>query len=423
MAAVAGLRGTGDWATDERPKNFREFILRRNPAGTAPMFALMARVGKDSTNDPEFAWWDEPNDLVRLTVNGALGSGDTLVTVDSGDPAAATPDNFWGLAKHLVPGDLLLVEPAADAATFDHEVVRVTSVISDTQFMVDRGVAGTTAAAIGDNAELLKIGSQFAEGTGAPDASTRNPEKYFNYTQIFKTTYEITGTAEQTNLRTGDPVKNDKMRRTFDHSRDIELAFLFGERSETTGANGKPMRTTRGLRKFIPGRNTTILAANWSIANPAAAGNSLLDAISPVFDWDSPAGNERIAFCGNGALNQINAAIFKASGVGASTVNFDGTETVFGMKFVRLQLPQGTIFLRTHPLMNRHTLYKNSMFLVDFSALRYRPMKGRDTKAQDNIQGKDEDLRRGQWMTEAGLEVRYGGLTCGYIGGFGEAIA
>lgn len=24
MAAIAGLRGTGDWGTDERPKDFRE---------------------------------------------------------------------------------------------------------------------------------------------------------------------------------------------------------------------------------------------------------------------------------------------------------------------------------------------------------------------------------------------------------------
>ncbi len=56
MAAVAGLRGTGDWGTDERPKNFREMILWRNPNGTAPIFALMARVQKESVNDPEFSW-------------------------------------------------------------------------------------------------------------------------------------------------------------------------------------------------------------------------------------------------------------------------------------------------------------------------------------------------------------------------------
>lgn len=29
LGALAGLRGTGDWGTDERPKNFREYILWR----------------------------------------------------------------------------------------------------------------------------------------------------------------------------------------------------------------------------------------------------------------------------------------------------------------------------------------------------------------------------------------------------------
>ena len=423
MTAIAGLRGTGDWATDERPKNFREFILRRNPNGTAPFFALMAKVGKESVDDPEFSWWDEPNDLVRLEVAGALVSGDTLVTVDSGDPDDSNPDRHWGLAKHLVPGDLLLVEPATDAATFDHEIIKVTSVVSDTQFIVDRGQAGTSAAAIGDNLFLLKIGSVFAEGTGPPQATSRNPIKYHNFTQIFKTTYEVTKTAAVTKTRTGDPVANDKTRRTWDHARDIELAFLFGERDESTGANGKPIRTTRGLRRWIPGRNTTILVNDWSIANSAGSGNNLLDAISPVFDFDTRAGDQRVAFCGNGALNQINAAIIKGTGITASTVNWNGGVTMWGMHFKRLEMPQGTIFIKTHPLMNRHGLYKNAMFIIDFSAIKYRPMKGRDTSPEDNIQAKGEDLQRGQWLTEAGLEVTGGALTCGYIGGFGTTIA
>ncbi len=34
MTAVAGLRGTGDFGTDERPKSFREYILwREDKAG------------------------------------------------------------------------------------------------------------------------------------------------------------------------------------------------------------------------------------------------------------------------------------------------------------------------------------------------------------------------------------------------------
>lgn len=413
MAAVAGLRGTGDWATDERPKNFREMILFRTPNGTAPIFALTARVQKDSTDDPEFSWWDEPNDLVRLTVNGALASGDTTVIVDSADPSTSAPGNVWGVAKHLKAGDLLLVEPTTDSATFTHEYLEVVSVVSDTQFTVKRGAAGSTAGSISDNASLLLIGSSYAEGTGAPRAASRNPIKYSNFTQIFKDVYELTGTAEQTRTRTGDPVKNDKKRKSFDHARGIELAILFGRKSETTGDNGKPLRTMDGLRRFISAATTTVFSAASTLVD-------FMDAVAPVFDFDTEAGDTRIAFCGNNALNKLNQAIGNASGQSALNINYQGQVKVYGMNFNEYVMPQGRLLLKTHPLMNRHALYKNSMFLVDFSAIRWRPMKNRDTKFQDNIQNNDEDVRRGQWITEAGIEVRYGGLTCGYIGGMDQ---
>lgn len=54
--AVAGLRGTGDWGTDERPKNFREYILWRRPNGMAPLTALLSKMKSEKSNDPEFAW-------------------------------------------------------------------------------------------------------------------------------------------------------------------------------------------------------------------------------------------------------------------------------------------------------------------------------------------------------------------------------
>ena len=411
MAAVAGLRGSGDWATDERPKNFREFILWRNPNGMAPIFALMARVQKESTDDPEFSWWDEPNDIVRLTVNGALGTGDTTVIVDSADPSASAPGNVYGVAKHLKAGDMLLVEPSADNATYDHEIIEVVSVVSDTEFTVTRGAQGTTAASISNDGSLLHMGSAYAEGSGAPSSVSRNPIKYFNYTQIFKDTYEISGTAEQTHVRTGDPVKNDKRRKMFAHSKAIEMALLFGQRSETTGSNGKPKRTMNGLRAFMPAATTNVWSSAWTV-------NDFLDQVAPVFDFDTQAGDERIAFCGNAALNFLNKKIAAASGMTAIQLNVDKEVNSFGVKFVEFVLPQGKLYLKTHPLMNRHALYKNSMFITDMSALKWRPMKGRDTRFKDNVQAKDEDVRRGYWQTEGGLEIAYGGLTCGYLGGF-----
>ena len=408
MSAIAGLRGTGQWATDERPKNFREMILWRSPNGTSPLFSLMSKVQKESVDDSEFSWWDEPNDIIRLTVNGALGTGDTTVIVDSTDPDASSPNSVWGVATHLKAGDQLLVEPSADNATFDHEVVEVVSVQSATQFTITRGAQGTTPAAIGNDGSLLKIGSAYAEGTGAPQAASRNPIKYTNYTQIFKDTYEVTGSAVGTKLRTGDVVKNEKKRKAFDHARDIEFAMLFGRQSETTGANGQPLRTTQGIRSFINTATTTVFSSTWTMP-------TFLDAIAPVFDFDTEAGDQRIAFCGNSALNFLNKHIMAESNSGQ--IEFVGTAKQWGMAFSEYRMPQGTIFLKTHPLLNRHALYKNSMFLLDMSALKYRPRAGRDTKMVDNVQNKDEDLVRGYWQTDAGLEVKYGGLTCGYIGG------
>jgi hypothetical protein len=352
---------------------------------------------------------DEPNDLIRLQVNGALSSSATTIVVDSADPSTSAPGNAWGNATHLKPGDLLMVEPAADSATFNHEVIEVTEVVSATQFTARRGAAGTTAASISDNLYLLKIGSNYSEGTAAPDSASRNPIKYFNYTQIFKDTYEVTGTASQTQTRTGDVLKNEKKRKAFDHARDIEHAILFGQRSEITGSNGKPKRTTGGIRSFIPSATTTILSNGYTI-------NNILDALAPVFDFDTEAGDSRAVFAGNNALNYFNKVV--AAQTGAVQVEFSGEKMVYGMRFNEYRIPQGTLMIKVHPLLNRNTLYRNSWFVVDFSALRWRPMKGRDTKFMDNIQDKDEDLIRGQWITEAGLEVRYGGLTCGYIGAF-----
>ena len=411
MAAVAGLRGTGDWGVDERPRNFREYIMWRNPNGSTPLLALMAKVGKESTDDPQFNWWDEPSDIIRLQVGAALGTTDTTVTVSSQDPSATAPANNWGVASHLVPQDILMVEPVADSAAFTPEYLIVTSVQSDTQFTCSRGALGSTPAAVPLNSFLLKIGSSFSEGTAEPQATSRNPIKYFNYTQIFKTVYDVTNTAVGTRARTGDVLKNERKRRAFDHAKDIELALMFGRQLETVGANGKPQRTMDGMRRWIPAQNTTVFTGSVSWTG---ATNNFLDAVYRVFDWDTGAGDQRIALCGNGALNALVKITAKDAN---SRINFSEAITnQYGMALRELILPQGSLFLRTHPLLNRHALYTNSLWIIDFSALRWRYLTGRDTKTIDDIQLRGEDATRGMWITEGGLEVRYGGLTCGYLG-------
>ena len=393
MPSIAGLRGTGDWGTDERPKNFRETILWRQPNGMAPLTALLSKMGDESTDDPEFAWWEEELASIRITETTGLAAntGSTTLTASGG-----------GL-YNLVPGDLLLVEKV-DQATYDNEIVEVTAVASDTSATIARAQAGTTVAAIAASTLLTKIGNVYEEGTGAPSASMRNPTKNLNYTQIFKTTYKITETAKRTTARTGDPLKNDKKRKMFDHSIAMEWAFLFGRKYETTGSGGKPKRYTGGLRSF--------LTSNVTVFSTTPTESTFLDAVYPVFNFSTGAGEERLVLCGNQAMNTLNQ-IAKSSS--SSRVNFDGVVRIYGMSLQRWILPQGVLYVKSHPLLNNHPRYNASMFIIDPTALKYRYL--RDTTFKDNIQANDEDTQRGQWLTEAGLEVHHE-KTMAYIGKF-----
>lgn len=390
--AIAGLRGTGDWGPDERPKNFRETILWRQPNGMTPITGLLSKVGSESVNDPEFAWWEEELITIRLTTGAAVADGvTTAVPVVSG-------------ATNLVPGDLLLIEKP-DQKTYDNEVLEVVSIQSDTAITVARGAAGTTPVAIPSGSNLTKIGNVYSEGTGAPASSTRNPTKFNNYCQIFKTTYELTETAKKTYARTGDPLKNDKKRKMFDHSIALEWAFLLGRKSETTGSNGKPKRTTQGARSWMQ-TNVTIFGGG----GPTLGEDTFLTALYPMFNWNTQAGDERIAFCGNLALNAVNKMARQSP---STRINQDETLKLYGMQLTKWIFPEGTIYIKTHPLLNNHPLYSASMFFFDFSALKYRYL--RDTFFKDNVQAPDMDTDKGQWLSECGLEFHHE-KTMAYLG-------
>ena len=408
MSGIQGLRGTGDWSADERPKDFRNSILFLDPNGNAPIFALTGRAGKKEVTDPEFSWWAESQTIVRLAVNGSHAAGDTVITVDSADPSSSNMALNYGTATHLKPGDVLMHEPAAGAAYGSPEYLLVTEVLSDTSFTASREAAGTSAGTLADEDSLLLIGSSYGEGTAAPTAVSRNPVKFSNYTQIFKNTYELSGTATKTATRTGDPWSNDKKRKMFDHAKGIEHTLLYSwTNSDGTGANGKPLRYTKGLRGFIPSANTTVFS------NPVTT-DSLLAAMEPMWSFSAGGmgGEDRIGFIGmNGAI-ELAKVMRNDDSV---QMNLGDRITMWGMNFRELIMPWGRLLLKTHPLLSQHATFKKSMYVMDFAALKYAPLRGRDTKPKDDVQADDEDVRRGFYQTEAGWFVDAGGLTMGVL--------
>lgn len=400
MAYFAGLRGTGSFGTSERPQDFREMILWNAPNGTAPLFALSARMAKkEPCKDPQIHWWEETNGIARATVNGAIT--DTTTTTVTVDAASGITSN-GGL--QFAPGDLLMVEQ--DVTAYDPEFLKVVSVTNDTTIVVTRGAASSTAAAIADDAGLLRVGSAHEEGSTSPTTVSRNPTKFTNYTQIFKTPYQVTRTAQNTYFRTGDALKNDQIRKSFVHSEKIEQALFWGIASENTGSGGQPERTMAGLRSLIT-TNRYVYSADPTI-------DDLITRLGAVFDYESGgAGDQRIIYAGNGAINFFNKLVASDS---STRVNYDGVITAYGQNMRKFTIPQGSFAIKSHPLFNVHPTYTYSMFVVNPMGLRYRPLANSDTRIQKNIQANDADLRKDQWLTECTLELNYES-SFAYLGG------
>lgn len=50
---VLGMRGTGTFSADERPKNYRGVLLLNKPNTLAPLTALLGQLRNEPTDDPK----------------------------------------------------------------------------------------------------------------------------------------------------------------------------------------------------------------------------------------------------------------------------------------------------------------------------------------------------------------------------------
>ena len=151
---IQGLRGTGQFDTTFRPRNYRELFTLLEPNGNSPLNALLSMGQSESTNDPAFRNFRDELPERRMTVNGAVastGTGNETITLD------ADNENKFAIAGSIV----------VNAAT--GEVMHVTADTTGTSLAVTRNVGGT-AHAIADNAELFIAGFAAQEGADTPTA-------------------------------------------------------------------------------------------------------------------------------------------------------------------------------------------------------------------------------------------------------------
>ncbi len=231
------------------------------------------------------------------------------------------------------------------------EVMLVTAINTGTNTLtVVRGYGGSTAVALGDNQALSIIGNAALEGDDAAAARFNARTRSSNYTQIFASTVEISGSelaAKQIGVR--DEMDYQKVQRTRELLRDLENSVLNGRAPAATPEGSATVRRTmRGIRSFI----TT------NVFTPGSGGfPDELDLTEEQLNlalrsiWETGNGQVDLIVVGGQEKRRINQFVATARNFTPTSDTFrDGVqvyESDFGVCRVVLSrwVPTGTVFL------------------------------------------------------------------------------
>lgn len=407
-----GMRGTGDWRTNQRPENWRQAILKLYPNGKAPITAIMSMLKNESTDDPHYHWWTKLLANQRAAITGVFTNA--ALTVAYGGAAAAGTTVYVRMSaddidKFKVGHQVMLrVSVDPDADVIGRVTARTKSGASSYIAVYLLEADDNSSSYDASSADVAWIvGSIHPEGDTSPESIMYDPVEYENYTQIFRTALEHTRTAMRTRLRTGDQVAQAKKEALELHGMEMEKAFIFGIKTLGTGDNGKPMRTTQGIRAFLSTHKYNWVndgSGTW-IAN----GEDWLDeTLEKLFRFGS---QEKLALCGSGALLGIQK-LAKANG----TFELTKMSAAYGVSVFEWVTAFGTLYLKTHPLFTYEATTRNSMLILDAENLVYRYID--DTKYHPNRQANDLDGEKSEYLTESGLELHHE-ETFGWIDGVG----
>jgi hypothetical protein len=375
MATVLGQRTTGNISAIQRRPDLQAKVMRLEP-DKAPLTVITRQMKNSAqvTNSTTFQWTEKER-LSRFgVVNGAVaGTSATSVVVTNGAQFSAGT-----LVKN----------------TLTSEIFEVVSVSTNTLTVV-RGIGnGGVGVAIADTTPLLILGRAAEEGGTSLQPIANDPTTLSNYTQIFKRTVEISGSAgSETNAVNPHDWTLQHEDESLELLVDMEQSFLHGKADNTTlSINGKPTRTTGGVLSF-------------ATQNGVNAGGILTEAGFETF--------LRGAF----RYGSTNKTLFASPLLVSVLNNFSQTklktdvgDNTYGVSVTQWISPHGTVNIVKDNLLEGAT-YGGYGILLDMGRgnVSYRylgggPFGDRDLSLYKDRQAPDRDGKMDEWICEAGLQ-------------------
>ncbi len=347
-----------------------------------PLLALLSNAGKDpvsgkgkafkkeSTDDPEFKWYED-DFQAREGAFAASQTGKNINAAWSADVASAQGARFSVGDIVYLPAkkwSFKVTDVSTDTITFTAELGGATDTTQDVSALV-----------------IWIVGNANEEGATLRTIKGTTPTEKVGYCQIFRTPFGVTETSKATKtLIQENDLDYQRRKKGIEHAVDIERAFLFGKKYRST-AGTHPVRHTEGIINAI----STYATA--SVDTEPEFEAFLEDAFAD-------GSTEKYAFMSPAFISQINQWA-------AGKVTKMETEKTYGIKIHTYESAHGTLHMIKHDLL-KGTVFGNYCIVLDMENLTYKYLDGRDTKLLTNRQANDEDAVKEEYLTECGLQIK-----------------
>ena len=301
--------------------------------------------------------------------------------------------------------------------------------------VVSTGVATSNAFATAAwDKQGQVIGSQWAEGSGAPDGWRDELSSVEFFTQIFKTSVPLmSGSAQATKYRGfSNEFKRIYSEHIKSHKMDLENAFLFGY-GRYASANE---RYSWGLVPFIENKGGKKYELDYDGTTPGGSGydvnapfsyDGMIDIMDDFMNYEGGNSGQKLCLTSRKVINALHKvgngnflsnSFSNPTGTAGSlaSVNaaqlFNASLDIKKSSFMPIDISSistswGSMNFIAHPLFRGDM--QDKAVCVDLSNVSLRPLSAngvsRDTFVETNIQANDVDGRKDQIITEAGLEV------------------
>jgi hypothetical protein len=342
-------------------------ILLLEP-NAAPLTVFLSHLDKSSVFNPEFKVQKDVLHPVVDAINNAAGytPTDTVLKVDNDSYFKAT--------------DMVLVPRL-------QEVMRVVSVQPATDTItVTRDYAGASAnATLLDNEPLMILSDGAAEGADVGAGKSTLMTSDTNFTQIFRTPFELTGTLIASDLYGGPDLPYQARKKGIEHLRKINLAAYFGQKKQVVSGT-TPVRVTGGIDQHIV-TNETDVGGNLTNLE-------LVSFIRPIFRYGES--TSRTLFMSREVADAISL-------LALPRVEATPATKTFGIALDSWISPHGRLNFVVENLLSETDHIRERAYAVDLTQYGYRWLQGRDTMLKTNVQNPGVDGRKDEYITEAGF--------------------